>query len=111
MRQVQINEFGPPAVLHLVEVPDPRPGHGQVLVRTAVAGITFVETQVRAGRPPWPGGGPALPAVLGNGVAGQIVALGDGVDAALLGQRVVTATGGAGGYADHVVVGAGDPIW
>src|SRR5882757_7699478 len=106
MWQVRLDAFGGPDQLHLVEVPDPVPGPGQVLVRTAAAGITFVETQVRAGRPPWPGPGPALPAVLGNGVAGQIVAVGDGVDAALVGQRVVTATGGAGGYADHVVVGA-----
>ena len=80
-------------------------------MRTAVAGITFVETQVRAGRPPWPGGGPALPVVLGNGVSGEIVAVGEGVNAALLGQRVITATGGSGGYADQVVVRAGDPIW
>jgi len=77
MRQVQIDEFGPPEVLHLVEVPDRQPGPGQVLVRAAVAGITFVETQVRAGRPPWPGGGPKLPVVLGNGVAGAILS---GVD-------------------------------
>lgn len=111
MRQVQIDEFGPPEVLHLVEAPDRLPGPGQVLVRTAVAGITFVETQVRAGRPPWPGGGPKLPVVLGNGVAGAIVAVGEGVDAALLGQRVITSTGGFGGYADHVVVNAADPVW
>ena len=110
MRQVQIDTYGGPEVLHLVEVPDPRPGPGQVVVRTAAAGITFVETQVRAGRPPWPGPGPALPVVLGNGVAGEVVAIGAGVDASLLGQRVVTATGGFGGYADHVVVNAADPV-
>jgi NADPH2:quinone reductase len=110
LRQVQIDTFGGPEVLHLVEVPDPAPGPGQVLVRTAVAGITFVETQVRAGRPPWPGGGPALPVVLGNGVAGEIIAVGEGVPRTRLGQRVVTATGGSGGYADHAVVKAADPI-
>jgi NADPH2:quinone reductase len=110
MRQVQIDQFGGPEVLRLVEVPDPQPGPGQVVVRTVAAGITFVETQVRAGRPPWPGPLPALPLVLGNGVAGEVVALGDGVDAALLGRRVVTATGGFGGYADQVVVNAADPV-
>jgi NADPH2:quinone reductase len=110
MRQVQIDTYGGPEVLRLVEVPDPRPGPGQIVVRTAAAGITFVETQVRAGRPPWPGPGPALPVVLGNGVAGEVVATGAGVDASLLGQRVVTATGGFGGYADHVVVNVADPV-
>jgi NADPH2:quinone reductase len=110
MRQVQIDAFGGPEVLHLVEVPDPRPGPGQVVVRATAAGITFVETQVRAGRPPWPGPPPKLPLVLGNGVEGAIMAVGAGVDTALLGRRVVAATGGFGGYADHVVVNAADPV-
>src|ERR1039457_6141632 len=108
MYQVQMVEYGAPAVLHLVEVPDVEPGPGQVAVRTAAAGITFVETQVRAGRSPRPGPGPALPAVLGNGVEGTIVSAGPDVDPALIGMRVVTATGGLGGYADRVVVGAGE---
>jgi NADPH2:quinone reductase len=110
MYQVQMAEYGPPAVLHLVEVPDAEPGPGQVAIRTAAAGITFVETQVRAGQPPWPGPGPALPAVLGNGVEGTIVSAGADVDQALIGMRVVTATGGLGGYADRVVVGAEEPV-
>ncbi len=110
MRQARIDEYGGPEVLRMVEVPDPQPGAGQVVVRVDGAGITFVETQLRAGRPPWPGPGPALPAVLGNGVEGEIVALGEGVDPGLLGRRVVTATGGLGGYADRVVVNAADPI-
>jgi NADPH:quinone reductase len=110
MHQVQMAEYGDPDVLHLVEMPDAEPGPGQVAIRAAAAGITFVETQVRAGRPPWPGPGPALPAVLGNGVEGTIVSVGADVDPALLGTQVVTATGGLGGYADRVVVGAEDPI-
>jgi len=107
---VRLDAFGGPEQLHAVQVPDPVPGDGQVLVRTAAAGITFVETQVRAGRPPWPGPLPALPLVLGNGVEGEVVAAGAGVDPVLLGCRVVTATGGSGGYADHVVVDAAAPI-
>jgi NADPH2:quinone reductase len=106
MRQVQIDAFGGPGVLHLVEVADPEPGPGQVVVRTTAAGITFVETQRRAGRPPWSGPGPELPLVLGNGVEGNVVAVGAGADPALLGRRVVTATGGSGGYADHALVNA-----
>jgi NADPH2:quinone reductase len=110
MWQVRLDAFGGPDELHLVEVPDPVPGAGQVLVRTAAAGITFVETQVRAGRPPWPGPGPALPVVLGNGVEGEVIGAGEGVDPSWLGRRVVTSTGGSGGYADHVVVDAAAPI-
>lgn len=105
-----MDEYGAPEVLHLVEVPDPSPGNGQVVVRTTAVGITFVETQVRAGRSPRPGPSPALPAVLGNGVEGEIEAVGGGVAPALLGRRVVTSTGGMGGYADRVVVNAADPL-
>ena len=110
MWQVRLDAFGGPDELHLVEVPDPMPGPGQVLVRTAAAGITFVETQVRAGRPPWPGPGPALPVVLGNGIEGHVIGLGEGVAPSWLGRRVVTATGGFGGYADRVAVDASAPI-
>jgi NADPH2:quinone reductase len=44
---------------------------------------------------------PVLPAVLGNGVGGVVVAIGPDVDAALVGRRVITALNGLGGYAEH----------
>jgi NADPH2:quinone reductase len=53
---------------------------------------------------------PALPAVLGNGVGGIVPAIGPGVDRALAGRRVVTTTGGAGGYAERVAVDASLPL-
>lgn len=110
VRQIQIAKYGGPEVLTLVEVADPVPAAGEVLVRSAAIGITFVETQQRAGRPPWPGPLPTLPLVLGNGVAGTIVAVGPGVDPARIGSLVVTATGGSGGYSELVVVKAEDPV-
>lgn len=100
MRAVVMREFGPPEVLAGAEVPDPVPGPGQVLIEVEAAGITFVETQVRAGRAPNPAMLPALPAILGNGVAGW-----------LDGSRVVSTTGGGGGgYAEAVAVGGDLPI-
>src|SRR5439155_3189491 len=45
----------------------------------------------------------AFPVVLGNGVGGAVVAIGRGVDRAWLGTRVVTTTGGSGGYASRAV--------
>jgi NADPH2:quinone reductase len=51
-----------------------------------------------------------MPAVLGNGVEGSIVALGDEVVGPPLGTRVVTATGGMGGYAEQVVVAVADVV-
>ena len=103
MRAVIVWEFGPPAVLVPVEVPDPIPGEGEVLVDVEIANITFVETQVRAGRPPRPSMLPALPAILGNGVGGAVAAVGAGVDADIAGRRVVTSLDGTGGYAERAV--------
>jgi NADPH2:quinone reductase len=106
MRAVVLREFGPAAALAVDRVADPEPARGQALVAVELASITFVETQVRAGRPPHPAMAPALPFVPGNGVGGVVSAVGAGVDAALVGRRVVTTTGGSGGYAELVAVPA-----
>ena len=106
MRAVVLREFGPPAELVVDRLPDPEPGPGQALVEVELASVTFVETQVRAGRPPHPSMAPALPVVPGNGVGGRVAAVGDGVDPGVVGRRVVTTTGGTGGYAERAVVAA-----
>ena len=96
MRAVIVREFGPPQVLEPAEVAEPRPGPGEVVIDVEYANVTFVETQVRAGKPPHPSMLPALPAILGNGVGGTVS-----------GRRVVASLNGTGGYAQHVVVAAG----
>lgn len=106
MRAVIVREFGPPEVLVAGEAPEPPAGEGEVAVDVELANITFVETQVRAGRPPHPSMLPALPAILGNGVGGVVAEVGRGVDAAVIGRRVVTSLGGSGGYAERAVVAA-----
>jgi NADPH:quinone reductase len=103
---VMMAEFGPPSVLVPAELPDPVPGPGQVVVEAAFANITFVETQIRAGHPPNPAMAPALPAVPGNGIGGVVSAVGEGADQGLAGTRVVTSTGGHGGYAQRCAVPA-----
>ncbi|MFC4123194.1 zinc-binding dehydrogenase [Nonomuraea zeae] len=107
MRAVVLRRYGGPESLVVEEVPDPVAGPGQVVVEVSVAGITFVETQVRADRGPRRA---ELPAILGNGVAGTVVSAGDGVDPALIGTRVVSTLGGYGGYAELAVASAGDLI-
>jgi NADPH:quinone reductase len=104
MRAIVMSAFGPPSVLAPAEVPEPVAGAGQAVVEVEYAGVTFVETQVRAGRAPNPAMTPRLPAIPGNGVGGVVIAAGEGADPALLGTRVVTTTGGAGGYAERVAV-------
>jgi NADPH2:quinone reductase len=100
MRAVVIEEFGPPEVLVPREVRDPKLGHGDALIEVEFANVTFVETQVRRGRPPRPSMLPQLPAILGNGVGGTVVAVGAELDGALVGARVLASTGGRGGYAE-----------
>jgi NADPH2:quinone reductase len=107
MRAVWLKEFGPPEALVPGEAPDPVPGAGQVVVAVSFANITFVETQVRAGRSPFPLPPGALPMIPGNGVGGVVAATGNGADAALTGRRVVSGTGGRGGYAERAAVPAG----
>jgi NADPH2:quinone reductase len=99
VRAIVINEFGPPAVLRLAEVAEPLAGPGEVTVDVELAGVTFVETQVRSGHPPHPAMLPALPAILGNGVGGTVA-----------GRRVVASLGGTGGYAERAVAPASQLI-
>jgi NADPH2:quinone reductase len=108
MRAVAATRPGPPDVLQAVELPTPHPCAGEVLVAVSVAATTFIDTQVRAGNGPRPLAPEDFPVVLGNGVAGTVVEVGDGVDRSWLGARVVTTTGGRGGYADHAVAAADD---
>ena len=104
MRAVRLRAFGPPGGLVVEDVPVPVVDDGQALIEVAFAGITFVETQLRAtGTGPFP---LQLPTILGNGVGGTVRAVGPGADPDLVGTTVVTSTGGSGGYAEQVAVDA-----
>ncbi|PRX98893.1 zinc-binding dehydrogenase [Allonocardiopsis opalescens] len=100
MRAIQVDGFGGPEVLRPVELPEPEPGAGQVLVEVAAADTLFVETVIRSGH-----GGDAFPVrppfVPGHGVAGTVVAVGAGVARGWVGRRVAARTPG-GGYAQRV---------
>jgi NADPH:quinone reductase len=106
VRAVLLREFGPPERLVAQDVPAPTPGAGQALIDVEFANITFIETQLRAGNAPVRAMSPRLPVVLGNGVGGVVSSVGEGVDAGLVGRRVVSSTGGSGGYAEQVAVEA-----
>ncbi|SBW22967.1 zinc-binding dehydrogenase [Protofrankia symbiont of Coriaria ruscifolia] len=108
MRAVIAHHPGPPDVLQVVDLPDPEPAAGQVLVAVEVAAITFIDTQLRAGASPRPLAPDTFPLVLGNGVGGTVLALGDDVDPAWLDTQVVTSTGGRGGYATRALATASD---
>src|SRR3569832_748550 len=92
-RIVQIQRTGDASVLELVEVATPPPGPGEVLIRQRAIGLNFVDLYHRTGMYPVP-----LPAVLGVEAAGEIIALGAGVEGLAVGQRVAYA-GALGAYA------------
>ena len=104
MRTALVTRFGAPEVLVTDEATDPVAGPGEVVIDVAVADVLWVETMIRQG-----GGGEYFdmtpPYVPGNGVAGRVGAVADGVDPGWLGRRVV-AHAGQGGYAERVVVRA-----
>ncbi len=94
---------GGPEVLMPVERPVPAPAAGEVLIRVAAAGVNRPDVLQRKGNYPPP---PGAPSILGLEVAGDIVAVGDGVDPALLGQPMCALVAG-GGYAEYCVAPAG----
>lgn len=100
MRAIQITEQGGPDVLTLVEVPDPTPGEGEVLVDVAAAGVNYIDTYQRDGTYSI-----ALPYGPGLEGAGRVSALGAGVTALAVGDRIAWATT-AGSYAERVAVPA-----
>lgn len=105
MRAVRIDEFGGPEVLVSVEVPDPVPGPGEVLVRIVAAGVNRVDALQRAGVYHRAGRPPLIP---GAEAAGVVAAVGEGVTGFVPGQRVVTLDAGKlpGFYAELAAVPA-----
>lgn len=105
MRVVVIPRHGAPDVLRVEERPDPGPpGPGQVAIEVRAAGVNFADVMARLGLY---ADAPPLPSVVGYEVAGEVSAVGAGVDGIAVGARVYAGTR-FGGYADRVVVSADD---
>jgi len=102
MRAVVCSEFAPIDRLQVEERPDPSPGPGKVVVAVRAAGVNFVDGLFVQGRYQIK---PPLPFTPGGEVAGDVVAVGDGVTGLAVGDRVL-AMPWLGGFASHVEVGA-----
>lgn len=103
---IVFDSYGPPEVLHQVEVPDPEPGAGEVRIRVRAAGIQPFDCATRRGD--YAQYNPLqLPARLGNEAAGIVDQTGPGVETCALGDEVIAFMTMAG-YADTVVVPASD---
>lgn len=99
MKALVITEHGPPDVLRVEERPDPEPGPGEVRVRVRAAGVNFADLLARVGLY---SDAPKPPCVVGYEVAGDVDALGEGVEDFEVGQRVMGACR-FGGYAQLAV--------
>ncbi|BCY08741.1 NADP-dependent oxidoreductase [Actinoplanes sp. L3-i22] len=112
MRAVVVTAPGGPEVLRLVELPDPAPGPGQVLVRVRAAAVHPADLAARTGH--LPGGPVPPPFVPGWDIAGDVLAVGDRVSGLAVGDRVAgmipwfLTRGTPGGYAELV---AADAEW
>jgi NADPH2:quinone reductase len=104
MKAIRVHKFGGPDVLQLEEVPEPKPGEGQALVRIHAVGVNPVDTYVRSGAYAQL---PSLPYIPGGDGAGVVKALGPGVTELKVGDRVyLTGTAGermTGAYAELAV--------
>src|SRR6185437_12514015 len=106
MKAIQITEPGGPDVLDWTDVPDPVPGVGEVLIEVAASAVNRADLLQRAGFYPPPAGASDI---LGLECSGRIAALGDGVTGWDLGDEVCALLAG-GGYAERVVVPAGEVL-
>lgn len=100
MKAIVVNEFGPPEVMKLNEVPTPEPSGSQVLVRVEAIGVNPVETYIRSGNYP---SVPPLPYTPGKDAAGIVEAVGGNVTKWKAGDRVYTAQSISGTYAEFTV--------
>ena len=100
-RTVVIHEFGGPEVLRLEDRPVGEPGPGQVRIRHKACGLNFIDIYQRSGLYP-----NELPLTMGMEAAGEIEAVGEGVDHLKPGDRAAYAAMPPGAYAEARVMPA-----
>src|SRR5215469_8359963 len=100
MKGIQVHQFGGPEVLQLQDIPTPKPGPGEVLVRVHAAGVNPYDTYMRNGtyaiKPP-------LPYTPGSDAAGVVEAVGESVTRRKKGDRVYTGKTVSGAYAEYAL--------
>src|SRR3989440_5999930 len=105
MRAIRVHQFGGPDVLKLEEIPDPKPGAGEIVVRVRAAGVNPVDAYMHTGTYARK---PRLPYTPGFDGAGEIESVGADVKGFAAGDRVYIAgpgntVSGAGTYADKAL--------
>jgi NADPH:quinone reductase-like Zn-dependent oxidoreductase len=110
MRAVAFDSFGGPEVLHLIDLPIPVPGKGEVLVKVAAATVNPTDTGMRVGRQAALMTDIKPPYIAGMEIAGHVHALGEGVTTRTIGQPVMGIVNprspGGGAYREYVALPA-----
>jgi NADPH2:quinone reductase len=106
MRALVCNAYGAIDSLKIEDWPEPSAGPGQIKMKVGAAGVSFAVMLGVQGKHQ---NKPDLPYVPGNEIAGEIVAVGQGVTNLKVGQRVATA-GSRGGFAQYAVADAGNAV-
>jgi putative PIG3 family NAD(P)H quinone oxidoreductase len=104
MKQVRFSGAGGPEVIDIETAPVPQPGPGQVLIEVTAAGINRPDCLQRGGGYPPPPGATQVP---GLEISGHIVAVGDGIAEARIGEAVCALVI-SGGYAQYAI--ADEPL-
>ncbi len=100
MKAIRVQEFGPPEVMRLADVPDLRPGPNQLVLRVKAAGVNPVDSYVRSGTYARK---PALPYTPGSDAAGVVESVGEGTARVKVGARVYTSGTLTGAYAEQAL--------
>ena len=105
MKAARIYTFGPPSVMVIDELPRPTPGHGEVLVRVAAAGVGPWDALIREHKSVVQ---TPLPLILGSDLSGVIEAVGSGVSAFQTGDDIygVTNPDFCGAYTEYAIASA-----
>lgn len=101
MRAVVLREFGPPENLTWETVPTPEPQAGEVLLRVGAVSVDLFQIEFRSGRALQV----ELPRIMGNGPAGEVAEVGQGVEGITPGQRVVVCNNVSCGICRYCRVG------
>ena len=106
MKVAQIQKFGGPEVIELVDIEKPKPGKGQVLVKVYASSVNPFDYKLRNGAMKI-----NFPFTMGLDVAGVVTEVGEGVENVSVGNKVygsaASLAGATGGFAEFAVVPTG----
>src|SRR5215218_1437630 len=102
MKALLSTAVGGPKTLELADLPEPRPGPGQILVRVRACSINYPDVLIIEDKYQFK---PPRPFAPGSEISGVIDSIGEGVTGWKVGDRVI-ATTGSGGLVEKIAIDA-----